>query len=183
MADKVEKPKKSKAKPKKDEKGVLDSLPATRPQRIGTRRAPAPGTSESAAAAPATASTGRAKPAAEAKPAAKAKPAARSTPAAHAKPAAKATLTAKATAKAKPAAAPRATAAPPRPAEPRPRAVREGAPGMGTSERPRPSSEHGRPSGTELVSTAVKAAGELAQVGLAIGGQIIKRAVDRLPKP
>ena len=56
---------------------------------------------------------------------------------------------------------------------------------MGTSgERgPQPSPEHGRPSGVELVTTAVQAAGELAQVGLAIGGQILKRAVDRLPKP
>ena len=40
-----------------------------------------------------------------------------------------------------------------------------------------------RPSGTELVTTAVQAAGELAQVGLSIGGQLIKRALDRVPKP
>src|SRR5688500_2563044 len=39
MADKVEKPKKSKPKPKKDEKNVLGSLSSSRPERIGTRRA------------------------------------------------------------------------------------------------------------------------------------------------
>ena len=39
------------------------------------------------------------------------------------------------------------------------------------------------PSGTELVTTVVQAAGELASVGLSIGGQIVKRAVERLPKP
>jgi hypothetical protein len=46
-----------------------------------------------------------------------------------------------------------------------------------------PAPEHGRPGGVELVSTAVKAAGELTQVGLTIGGRIIKRAVGKLPKP
>jgi hypothetical protein len=76
----------------------------------------------------------------------------------------------------------------------RPQAVREGAPGMGTTtERPDPASsapageqaspEHGRPSGVELVTTAVQAAGEITQIGLAIGGRLLKRAVDRLPKP
>ena len=39
------------------------------------------------------------------------------------------------------------------------------------------------PSGTELVTTAIQAAGELAQIGLTVGGQVLKRAVNRLPKP
>ena len=39
------------------------------------------------------------------------------------------------------------------------------------------------PSGTELVTTAIQAAGELAQIGLAVGGQVLRRAVDKLPKP
>ena len=43
--------------------------------------------------------------------------------------------------------------------------------------RPKP------PSGTELVTTAIQAAGELAQIGLTVGGQVLKRAVERLPKP
>jgi hypothetical protein len=39
------------------------------------------------------------------------------------------------------------------------------------------------PKGTELVTTAVQATGELAKIGLTLGGQALKRAVDRLPKP
>jgi hypothetical protein len=35
----------------------------------------------------------------------------------------------------------------------------------------------------EIVTTAVQAAGELAQIGLAVGGQVLKRAVGKLPKP
>jgi len=65
----------------------------------------------------------------------------------------------------------------------RPRAVREGAPGIGVGPEPeeRPAAS-GRPSGGEIVTTAVKAAGELTQIGLAVGGKLLKRAVDRLPK-
>jgi hypothetical protein len=33
----------------------------------------------------------------------------------------------------------------------------------------------------ELVTTAVQAAGELAQLGLTVGGQILRRAANRLP--
>ena len=33
------------------------------------------------------------------------------------------------------------------------------------------------------MTTAIQAAGELAQIGLTVGGQVLKRAVDRLPKP
>jgi hypothetical protein len=33
------------------------------------------------------------------------------------------------------------------------------------------------------VTTAVQATGELAKIGLTLGGQALKRAVDRLPKP
>jgi hypothetical protein len=174
MADKVEKPKKSKAKPRKDEKGVLAALPSTRPERIGTRRASGPKTFAQPKAAQAAASPTKPK-----------RPAAKTAP--------------------KP---PATKPAVPREPEPRPRAVREAAPGMGTSGgRPDPTSsartgegapapggrgderseagspEHGRPSGVELVTTAVQAAGELTQIGLTIGGRIIKRAVDRLPKP
>lgn len=41
----------------------------------------------------------------------------------------------------------------------------------------------GAQSGTQLVTTVVQAAGKLAQVGLTVGGQVIKRAVGRLPRP
>jgi hypothetical protein len=36
------------------------------------------------------------------------------------------------------------------------------------------------PTGVELVGTAIQAAGELAQIGLAVGGQALKSALGRL---
>ena len=84
-------------------------------------------------------------------------------------------------------AAPKA-AAKPAPAR-KPRPVRAGAPALREStERartaePPPESKTTPPSGTELVTTAIQAAGELAQIGLAVGGSVLKRAVDKLPKP
>jgi len=94
-------------------------------------------------------------------------------------------------AKPKAAAAPRATTRPkPRPApEHGPRPVRAGSPSLAEStERARthegpPRATSHPPSGTELVTTAIQAAGELAQIGLAVGGQVLRRAVDKLPKP
>ena len=41
----------------------------------------------------------------------------------------------------------------------------------------------GAPKGTELVATSIRAVGELAQVGLVIGGRVLKRAVEKLPRP
>lgn len=38
-------------------------------------------------------------------------------------------------------------------------------------------------SGTVLVGTVVQAAGELAQIGLTVSGQVLKRAIGRLPRP
>jgi hypothetical protein len=89
---------------------------------------------------------------------------------------------------------PRAKKAPapkPKPATARkPRPVRAGAPALResterarTAEPPPSESTTKPPSGTELVTTAIQAAGELAQIGLAVGGQVLKRAVDKLPKP
>jgi hypothetical protein len=196
MADKAEKPKKSKSKAKKEEQGVLAALPSTRPQRIGGgRRASAPKTFKK----PAAAATGSRPKRSRSKPAAAKKPAAAARRQAAAPRTFEPTLAAESAAgadteRAAGAADARAGAAQPgpRPApEPRPRAVREGAPGIRTSgERGRGdertdagSREHGRPSGVEIVTTAVQAAGELTQIGLTIGGQIVKRAVERLPKP
>jgi len=76
------------------------------------------------------------------------------------------------------AAAPKAAA--------KPRAVRSGSPSLATKKQPRsprrePASSP--PSGTELVTTAVQATGELAKIGLTLGGQALKRAASRLPKP
>ncbi len=39
------------------------------------------------------------------------------------------------------------------------------------------------PTGTELVTTSIRAAGELAQIGFTLGGHALKRAVDRIPRP
>jgi hypothetical protein len=67
-----------------------------------------------------------------------------------------------------------------------PRPVRPGSPPLGQTERrePAPAPENGgAPRGTELVTTAIQAAGELAQIGITVGSQILKRTLDRLPKP
>ena len=149
MAERATRKPKPKAKPRGDDAGVLASLPATRPQRIGGRR------------------RGGAKPAAKKR--ATSKPRAAKPRAAKRKPA-------------PPKAVPisRATGQKPKP-------VRSGASGLdapakkaASKRAPAPSRT---PSGTELVTTVVQAAGELAQVGLSIGGQVLKRAVERLPKP
>jgi hypothetical protein len=73
------------------------------------------------------------------------------------------------TAKARPAAKPRAGA----------RASQIPPAGYAT---PRPDDD-GVPRGAELVTTAVKAAGELAQIGLSAGGRAVKSALGRLPRP
>jgi hypothetical protein len=39
------------------------------------------------------------------------------------------------------------------------------------------------PHGADLFGTAVQAAGELAQIGLAAGGRALKSAIQRLPRP
>ena len=142
---------------KTDEESVLGSLPATRPTRFGReRRASGGGTATKPRPAKAKAA-----------PRSKAAGSARST-----------------AAKAEPA--PRAAAEPATPHRPRP--VRAGAPSLaGSTKRTRPTeppeSTTSPPSGAELVTTAIQAAGELAQIGLTVGGQVLKRAVNRLPQP
>ena len=48
---------------------------------------------------------------------------------------------------------------------------------------PPPPAANGRPKGTEIVTTAVQAAGELAQIGATVGSQLLKRAARRIPRP
>lgn len=147
--------KKAKRKPAKgDADGVLGALPATRPHRMGARHR-----DSSAATAE--------------EPAARAKP----------RPGAKKDKAKAVKAKAKLAATPISDGA-----APRPKPVRSASENLADparkSAKKRPVAEpESAPSGTELVTTVVQAAGELAQVGLSIGGQVLKRAVDRLPKP
>jgi hypothetical protein len=81
---------------------------------------------------------------------------------------------------------PRPTAAKPRATSAKPRAVRSGSPSLerpAPARAPRRQPPPGPPKGTELVTTAVQAAGELAQIGVSLGGRMVKRAVGRLPKP
>jgi hypothetical protein len=91
--------------------------------------------------------------------------------------------------KAAPARPKPAAKAKPKPRADGPRAVRPGNAALAESterahshDRP-PESTTQPPSGTELVTTAIQAAGELAQIGLAVGGQVLRRAVDKLPRP
>lgn len=66
----------------------------------------------------------------------------------------------------------------------KPRAVRAAAPEL----RPRhpadpPPRPIGAPKGKELVATTIRATGELAQIGLVVGGQVLKRTISRLRRP
>jgi hypothetical protein len=144
---------------KTEDPGVLGSLPATRPTRFGGERG--------ARGAKPKAANGKTTPA---------KP--KATPS---RPRAAAPAPTR----------PRAGAADaaPSPTPPRrPRPVRAGAPTLQESterartQEPRESGAR-PPSGTELVTTAIQAAGELAQIGLTVGGQVLKRAASRLRKP
>ncbi len=108
----------------------------------------------------------------------------RAASAAVAKPAPAKAAKAKAKAKPKPAKpAPVVKAAPARPKPVRSASAKLAAPARQADAKRAPAREEKPPSGTELVTTVVQAAGELATVGLSIGGQIVKRAIDRLPKP
>jgi hypothetical protein len=150
---------------KSDEESILGSLPATRPTRFGAerRKTGGGGTATATKSKPKTAAAKSATRAAAAK-----QKAAAPEPKVKAKP---------------------RTPAAASPPSHKPRPVRAGAPSLAESTRrartsePPPESKTSPPSGTELVTTAIQAAGELAQIGIAVGGQVLKRAVDRLPKP
>ena len=88
-------------------------------------------------------------------------------------------------ARAKPPAPRRAKAARATPAPTyKPTAITAGCPPLESPKSaPPPPRPIGHPSGGELVTTAIQATGELARIGLTVGGQMLKRAVDRLPRP
>ena len=153
VAQKSAKKKAKKSAKRAGDEGVLGNLRSTRPSRIGGLRR-----ADATATPPATATE---PPAAKPKPAKAAKP----KPAKAAKP-----KPAKA-AKPKPG---KATVKPTKPVAPGPKP----APG-----RMPPPESGGRPSGTEIVTTAVQAAGELAQIGATVGGQLLRRAARRIPRP
>lgn len=177
---------------KDDEREILTSLPGTRPQRPNARRdaarARAAGPQRGGAAEKAEA---EGRPAAKRpRPVAKAK--AGTTSAAKPRAKAKAATTSATKPRAKARAAATAAAKRPRPvatdapASPKPRrAVRavtdQGTPAAGYA--PRPETEPSSlPAGVELVGTAVQATGELARIGLAVGGQALRSALGRLAR-
>jgi hypothetical protein len=156
-----EKPGKKKAKKApKERPSVMGSLSATRPEPIG-RRASTRGSATSSRAGAASASRTRA----TAKPKAAAKP--KATAAQTAKPKAAANGHSK-----RPVKAPQPVGSPTRKV---PRVVPPPDP-----ERRPPVTP---PSGPEFVTTAVQAVGELAQIGLTVGGQVLRRAARRIPRP
>jgi hypothetical protein len=73
---------------------------------------------------------------------------------------------------------PRAASAPHKPAGVRPSDATKAA---GT--QPSPNRPPSPPSGTDLIGTAVQAAGELAQLGLTLGTKALRDAVKRVPRP
>ncbi|MFL5845032.1 MAG: hypothetical protein ACJ762_10090 [Solirubrobacteraceae bacterium] len=83
---------------------------------------------------------------------------------------------------AKPAAKPAAKKPAPRkraPAKPRIEAVAPSIPPAGFAP-PEDTQDRPAPSGVELVGTAIQAAGELAQIGAAVGKQALRGALGRL---
>ena len=80
---------------------------------------------------------------------------------------------------ARPEPAPAAAAKQPRPAPPKQaRKQRDPAPQQQHAGRP----PH-LPDGAELVTTAVKATAELAEIGLTVGTRALRAALSRLPRP
>jgi|1185.fasta_scaffold215845_2 hypothetical protein len=162
-----------------DRPEVLTSLPRSRPTRRSAKRG-STNDGEAAAEKP------KAKKAAAAKkPAAKPKAAAPKT---------KTKAKAKAPAKAKPAAKarpkPKAKPAPARraalkevPGGKKPQPVSAGAPDLEDFPKDPPSGPVDPPSGGELLESAVKAAGEIAQAGVTVGREALKSITRRLPRP
>jgi hypothetical protein len=161
------------------DRDVLTSLPRSRStrrsaKRGGTASTPAEGGAQTdAAKADAPKAKAPAKRAAAAKPKSAAKP--------------------KATAAKKTASAPKAkSATASKPKARRPSATSQATNATGSTAPPPPPAGWAapkgdrageRPGGGELLGTAVQAVGELAQIGLTFGGQALKQALSRFPRP
>ncbi len=154
MTQKSAKKKANKSATRAGEKSVLGSLGSTRPTRIGGERR------GSARRTTTTATTTTA-----------------SKPAAAEKAAAKQAKKSSATKAAKPKAG-KATVKPTKRVAPGPKAAPTRVPPPEADGRP-----SGPPRGTEIVTTAVQAAGELAQIGATVGAQLLKRAARRIQRP
>jgi len=76
-------------------------------------------------------------------------------------------------------------------ATPTPRAARKGAKAKASAPSPPPpagwatpdDADAAQPGGLELVGTAVRAVGEVAQIGVAVGANAVKGVLGRLPRP
>jgi hypothetical protein len=141
------------------EPSVLADLPRARPQMRSDRR----GSAKPRKAAPA-------KPAATTKAAGAVAEAATKPKPAKPKPAA---------AKPKPAAAAKPK---PKPAAAKPRKTAPAKPGP-TAKTAEPVAPPAKSEDQPFVATALQAAGELAQIGIAVGARAVRNALDRLPKP
>jgi hypothetical protein len=159
MAEKSAKKKSKKAA--KTEDSVLGNLSASRPTRLGGERRTGARVANAAATASAAKTSAAARPKAATTPKTAAKTQATKTSGAKAKTSAPKAADAKAAKLRKPAPAPPA-----------------GWQAPGDQGR----REGGPPRGAEIVTTAVQAAGELAQIGVTLGGQLLKRAAGRIPR-
>jgi hypothetical protein len=66
---------------------------------------------------------------------------------------------------------------------PKPAAITPGCPPLQAKKTELPPKPLAPPKGTELVTTAIRATGELAQIGLVVSGQVLKRTLSRFPRP
>lgn len=145
---------------------VLTSLPRTRPVRRSAKRTERPRTA-------ATATKPKSKPAATASTGA---PKTRK-PAAKPRAAAQPKTTARAATPPRSADGAGTTSQRTRPAS------RQTVPPAGYASPPTPGDDGQRSPSADLLGTAVQAAGELAQIGFAVGRQALQSMLDRLPKP
>ncbi len=68
-------------------------------------------------------------------------------------------------------------------AQPRAKAAAPATPAIPPAGYATPRGDDDAPNGADLVTTAVQAAGELAQIGIEVGGRALKAALQRLPRP
>jgi outer membrane biosynthesis protein TonB len=79
-----------------------------------------------------------------------------------------------------------ATPKPPAAAKPKPKAAPKPKPKAAAKPKPAPKEPIAPPPKQDeqpFVATALQAAGELAQIGIAVGARALRNALDRLPKP
>jgi hypothetical protein len=145
------------------EPSVLADLPRARPQMRSDRRGPA----KPRKAAPAKPAATTKAAGAVAKAATKPKPAA-------AKP--------RKAAPAKPGPTAKTAGAATKPAAAKPRKAAPAKPGP-TAKTAEPVAPPAKSEDQPFVTTALQAAGELAQIGIAVGARAVRNALDRLPKP